>query len=190
MLEELEQSDFLRRYSSFGQSKRDELYQLTDAYSLFYFHFLRNCSDNDPLFWQHHLGTPKISTWAGYAFEQVGLAHLEQIKQRLGIGGIAVSASACMSKSKERKAQINLVLNRADNIVNLVEMKFSTRPFIIDKAYAETLQSRQWLFEAEAKTRKSCQQIMLTTYGLQRNQYSDIVWKSLDMNDLFLQNPS
>lgn len=95
-----------------------------------------------------------------------------------------------MSKSKERKAQINLVLNRADNIVNLVEMKFSTRPFIIDKAYAETLQSRQWLFEAEAKTRKSCQQIMLTTYGLQRNQYSDIVWKSLDMNDLFLQNPS
>ena len=185
VLEELEQSDFLRRYLAFGQKKRDEMYQLIDAYTLFYFHFLRNNTHNDPQFWEHNLGTPLLNTWAGYAFEQVCLSHVEQIKQALGISGIAVSASAWASKSKERKAQIDLVLDRADNIVNLVEIKFSTRPYVIDKAYAETLQSRQWLFEEETKTRKSCQQLMLTTYGLQRNQYAGIVWKALTMDDLF-----
>ncbi len=185
VLEELEQSDFLRRYLAFGQKKRDEMYQLIDAYTLFYFHFLRNNTHNDPQFWEHNLGTPLLNTWAGYAFEQVCLSHVEQIKQALGISGIAVSASAWASKSKERKAQIDLVLDRADNIVNLVEIKFSTRPYVIDKAYAETLQSRQWLFEEETKTRKSCLQLMLTTYGLQRNQYAGIVWKALTMDDLF-----
>lgn len=64
------------------------------------------------------------------------------------------------------KAQIDLVLDRADHIVNLCEIKFSTRPYTIDKQYAETLQNRQWIFEQETKTRKSCQQVMLTTYGL------------------------
>ncbi len=156
-----------------------------DAYTLFYFHFLRNNTHNDPQFWEHNLGTPLLNTWAGYAFEQVCLSHVKQIKQALGISGIAVSASAWASKSKERKAQIDLVLDRADNIVNLVEIKFSTRPYVIDKAYAETLRSRQWLFEEETKTRKSCQQLMLTTYGLQRNQYAGIVWKTLTMDDLF-----
>ena len=70
VLDELEQSDFIRRYTSFGQKKRDEMYQLTDAYTLFYFHFLQDGKNNDKQFWQHHLGTPKINSWAGYAFEQ------------------------------------------------------------------------------------------------------------------------
>jgi uncharacterized protein len=74
VLDELEQSDFIRRYTSFGQKKRDEMYQLTDAYTLFYFHFLQDGKNNDKQFWQHHLGTPKINSWAGYAFEQVCLA--------------------------------------------------------------------------------------------------------------------
>ena len=158
VLDELEQSDFIRRYTSFGQKKRDEMYQLTDAYTLFYFH---------------------------YAFEQVCLAHVEQIKMAMGISGMAVSTSGWFSKGKEQKAQIDLVLDRADHIVNLCEIKFSTRPYTIDKQYAETLQNRQWIFEQETKTRKSCQQVMLTTYGLAKNQYSSIIQRELTMEDLF-----
>ena len=66
------------------------MYQLTDAYTLFYFHFLQDGKNNDKQFWQHHLGTPKINSWAGYAFEQVCLAHVEQIKMAMGISGMAV----------------------------------------------------------------------------------------------------
>ena len=186
VLDELEQSDFIRRYTAFGQKKRDELYQLTDAYTLFYFHFLKDGKNNDKQFWEHHLGTSKINSWAGYAFEQVCLAHAEQIKMALGISGIAVSASGWLSKSKEQKAQIDLVLDRADNIVNLCEMKYSTRPYPIDKKYADTLQNRQWLFEQETKTRKSCQQVMITTYGLIKNQYTSIIQRELTLEDLFL----
>lgn len=185
VLDELEQSDFIRRYNAFGQKKRDELYQLTDAYTLFYYHFLKGGKNNDKQFWQHHLGTSTINTWAGYAFEQVCLAHVEQIKVAMGISGMAVSSSGWVSKSKEQKAQIDLVLDRADNIVNLCEIKFSTRPYQIDKRYAEVLQNRQWLFEQETKTRKSCQQVMITTYGLVRNQYCSMVQRELSMEDLF-----
>ena len=185
VLDELEQSDFVRRYTSFGQKKRDEMYQLTDAYTLFYFHFLQDGKNNDKQFWQHHLGTPKINSWAGYAFEQVCLAHVEQIKMAMGISGMAVSTSGWFGKGKEQKAQIDLVLDRADHIVNLCEIKFSTRPYTIDKQYAETLQNRQWIFEQETKTRKSCQQVMLTTYGLAKNQYSSIIQRELTMEDLF-----
>lgn len=185
ILDELEQSDFIRRYVAFGQKKRDELYQLTDAYTLFYYHFLKDGNNNDAMYWQHHLGTPKLLAWAGYAFEQVCLAHVDQIKQAMGISGIAVSQSGWMSKSAFNKAQIDLVLDRADNVVNLCEIKFSTRPYVIDKQYAERMQSRQWMFEEETKTRKSCQLVMITTYGLQKNQYSSIIQKSLTIDDLF-----
>lgn len=185
ILEELEQSDFLRRYVAFGQKKRDEIYQLTDAYTLFYYHFLRDGKNNDAHFWENHLGSPKLLSWAGYAFEQVCLMHTEQIKQAMGISGIAVSTSGWISKSKDQKAQIDLVLDRADNVVSLFEIKFSTRPYTLDRSYAEKMQNRQWLFEAETKTRKSCQLVMLTTYGLQNNQYAGIVQKSITMDDLF-----
>ena len=185
VLDELEQSDFIRRYTAFGQKKRDELYQLTDAYTLFYYHFLKDGRNNDNMFWQHHLGTSKINAWAGYAFEQVCLAHIEQIKIAMGINGMAVSSSGWVSKSKETKAQIDLVLDRADNIVNICEIKFSTRPYQIDKKYADTLQNRQWIFEQETRPRKSCQQVMITTYGLVKNQYSGIIQRDLTMEDLF-----
>lgn len=106
VLDELEQSDFIRRYTSFGQKKRDEMYQLTDAYTLFYFHFLQDGKNNGKQFWQHHLGTSKINSWAGYAFEQVCLDHVEPIKMAMGISGMAVSTSGWFSKGKEQKAQI------------------------------------------------------------------------------------
>ncbi len=185
ILTELEQSDFIRCYTSFGQKKRDEIYQLTDAYTLFYFHFLKDGRNNDQHFWQHNIGTSKILSWAGYAFEQVCLKHIDQIKDTLGISGINTNVSSWTSKSKERKSQIDLVIDRADNIVNLFEIKFSTKPYSIDKSYADTLQTRQWQFEQETKTRKSCQQVMLTTYGLTPSANNSVLQQSLTMNDLF-----
>lgn len=186
ILEELEQSDFIRRYVAFGQKKRDELYQLTDAYTLFYYHFLYDDKNVEPEFWEHHLENTKLTTWAGYAFEQVCMQHVEQMKKAMGINGIAVSVSGWMSRSKTNKAQIDLVMDRADNVVSLCEMKFSSRPYTIEKQYAERLQRRQWQFEEETKTRKSCQLVMVTTYGIKKNQYAGLVQKSLSMDDLFV----
>lgn len=185
VLDELEQSDFIRRYTSFGQKKRDEIYQLTDAYSLFYFHFLKGNTNNDSEFWQHHLGSASLNSWKGYAFEQVCLSHTEQIKRALGISGISVSTSAWVSKSQERKSQIDLVLDRADNIVDLCEIKFSNSPFTITKAYADLMQQRVWQFAEETKTRKNCQLVMITSYGMKKNQHSSIVQRELMLDDLF-----
>ena len=57
---------------------------------------------------------------------------------------------------------------------------------VIDKKYADTLQNSQWLFEQETKTRKCCQQVMITTYGLVKNQYMGIIQRELTFDDLFL----
>ena len=98
---------------------------------------------------------------------------------------LILAASGVFCIFADNKAQIDLVLDRADHIVSLCEIKFSSRPYAIDKQYAERMQSRQWQFEEETKTRKSCQLVMITTYGLQKNQYANMIQKSLTMDDLF-----
>ena len=185
ILNDLEDSDFVRRYVAFGQKKRDEIYQLTDAYTLFYFHFLKNADHGDSHFWEHHLGSSSLLSWAGYAFERVCLAHCDQLKQAMGISGIAVSVSGWKSRNREHPSQIDLVMDRADRVVSLCEMKFSQRPYAIDKQYAERLQEREWQFEEETKTRKNCQLVMVTTYGLVNNSHASIVQRSLTMDALF-----
>ena len=63
---------------------------------------------------------------------------------------------------------------------------FASRPYVIDKQNAERMRKRLWQFEEETQTSKSCQQVMITTYGLQKNPHSIFIHKSLTMEDLFL----
>ena len=87
--------------------------------------------------WMAGLHTPKQHAWAGYAFEQVCLAHLPQIKKGLGISGIQSVASSWIGQSSLGGAQIDLVLDRSDRVINLFEMKFSIDTFSIDKKYSD-----------------------------------------------------
>ena len=81
ILKELEESNFIRKYNFFGRKEKNSLYQLTDFYSLFYLKFIKSKEALDENHWLTGLTTPKQHAWAGYAFEQVCLAHLPQIKK-------------------------------------------------------------------------------------------------------------
>ncbi len=188
LLDELEESGFIRKYVPFGKKSRNGLYQLVDFYTLFYLRFIDKKDLHDQNNWLTMLDSPAYRAWSGYAFEQVCLYHLPQIKQALGISGVQTSTSAWRSKGTDPSAQIDLVIDRRDQVINLCEMKFSINPFEIDKKYAEVLRNRVGTFKAETGTRKSVFLTFVTTFGLKKNSHAaGLVQNELTMEALFVE---
>ncbi|MCK5137824.1 MAG: ATP-binding protein [Bacteroidales bacterium] len=186
LLLELEESGFIRKYVPFGKKQRNSLYQLVDPYSLFYLRFIKDNVQMDQTNWLTYIDSPEYRAWSGYAFEQVALYHLPQIKHALGISGVQTSVSSWRSTSKDHSAQIDLVIDRRDQVINLCEMKYSINPFPIDKRYAEELRNKIGVFRQETNTRKSVFLTMITTFGLKTNSYSaGLVQNDLRMDVLF-----
>ena len=138
--------------------------------------------------WQHLSQTPQYKTWSGYAFESICLKHIPQIKKALSIGGVYSLSSTFYKKgtATEKGAQIDLLLDRNDRIINVFEIKFSNKEITLSKEYADTLRRKLWTFEETTKTRKQLQLIFITTYGLKQNMHSlGLVQHTLILDDLF-----
>lgn len=185
MLKELESCGFIRQYEPFAKQKKDILYQLTDFYSLFYFRFIQKNRYRDEHFWTNSLGNGTHRSWSGYAFEMLCLMHITEIKKTLGISGVQSLTSSWRSNSSEEGAQIDLVIDRKDQTVNLCEMKYADRTFVIDKQYDENLRNKIASFREETKTRKSLHLTFVTTYGVKSNAYSGHIQKEVLLEDLF-----
>jgi uncharacterized protein len=186
LLQELEECGFIRKYPAFGKNQRDMLFQLVDFYSLFYLTFIKKSSILDDDIWINGVDNPQFRTWSGYAFELLSLHHIREIKQALSIGGIQTNTSTWYSTDKETKAQVDLVIDRRDGVINLCEMKFSIKRFTIDKKYADELRHKIGVFKEKTKTKKSVFLTMVTTFGLQKNDYSmALVQNSLPLDVLF-----
>lgn len=185
LLEELEESGFIRKYIPFGKKERNSLYQLGDFFSLFHTKFIKGQKRFDKNHWEKMVDNPKQKAWSGYAFEQVCLTHSEQIKKALGISGVSTEESAWKSTQSKDGAQIDLVIDRRDGVINLCEMKFSTDLFTIDKKYDSELRNKVEAFRTETHTKKALFLTMITTYGLKENSYSLNVQNDLKMDVLF-----
>ena len=187
LLKELEECGFIRKYPAFGKREKNQVYQLVDFYSLFYLSFIKNTNTIDENLWINGIDNPIYRTWSGYAFEMVCLHHLKEIKHALGISGVHTNTSTWYSTDKTAKAQIDLVIDRRDGIINICEMKFSMKAFSIDKKYAEELRHKIETFREQTKTEKSTFLTMITAFGLQKNDYSNmLVQNSLSLNELFV----
>lgn len=139
------------------------------------------------------LTSSKKNAWSGYAFEQVCLHHVNQIKKKLGISGIASSVYAWSQKPYTDKdgnewdgGQIDLIIDRADGVMNLCEMKYSSEEFKLDKNYEKTIRDRIALFKHTENTRKALRCTFVTTYGIKANNYRSIVDDEVILDDLFL----
>lgn len=187
VLENLERCDFVESYSRFKSSVRNKLYRISDPYTLFYFKFLSKNNSKDEHWWSNNMNSHSVESWQGFSFETICMMHLNQIKQKLGISGIATSASSwrTLGKAYTSGAQVDLVIDRSDRVINLCEMKFSVEPYTISKSYEELLRNRMALFRAETHTRKSLSITMVTTYGIVRGLHSGIVQSEVVMDDLF-----
>ncbi len=185
-LEELEESGFITRYTPFNRKTRDALYRLSDFYSLFYLKFIKNNTNFDEGIWVNAIDNTSQRAWAGYAFEQICLAHISQIKKALGISGVISQSSSWKSSESEQGAQIDLVIDRRDQVVNLCEVKYSINPFLISKSYAENLRNKIGTFRRETQTKKAIFLTMITTYGLEKNAHSaSLVQNEITMDVLF-----
>jgi uncharacterized protein len=186
ILRELEESSFIIKYNTFGKNTNKALYQLTDFYSLFYFKFIKNSNDYDEDFWINGLDKPNIRAWSGYAFEQICLLHLKQIKKALGISSVQTISSAWLGSDGIEKAQIDLLIDRRDQVINICEIKFSIKPFTIDKAYSDDLRRKIGIFKDSTKTTKAVWLTFISTFGLTQNAHAQsVVHQSLTMDALF-----
>jgi len=188
ILRDLESCGFIRSYNALYKKTRDKLYQLFDAYTLFYFNFLESKIENDENFWANTVNMPKQNSWAGYAFEMLALHHIKEIKHSLGILGIQSSVSTWTSSQKEntKGTQIDLLIDRKDNVINLCEIKFSRTKFIISNTYEDNLLNKVSVFQHEAKTQKAIHLVMLTTLGLVKSKHTGIVQKEIKLDNLFI----
>lgn len=181
----LENSGFIAPYIPYGGSSRDMKYRLADPFCLFYLNFMDKKKTGNPRFWQDNLLSPSLTAWRGFAFENVCYSHIQQMKKALGIAGVQSESSPWRGSHESEGAQIDMVIDRADRVINLCEMKFSGDDFRIDKSYDRDLRRKIEVFTSETRTRKTLHLTLVTTYGLTANEYSGRIQNVITMEDLF-----
>lgn len=196
VLRNLERCDFVLPYAQFGHKKKGIIYRLVDFYTLFYYRFVEELNSQDELWWSHHLQSHSVESWQGFSFELICLTHLNQIKNRLGIAGIATETSSWryqppkngQDEKSEKGTQIDMLIDRADRTINLCEMKFSVTPFRISDSYEQVLRKRMEIFRTQTKTTKALVHTFVTTFGVADGSHRSIVNNEVVMDDLFTQN--
>lgn len=181
-LNELEQCGFIRKYRDFTKKKNGQIYQLIDPFSLFAAEFLAPGNISS---WQSYIGTPGYHAWTGRAFELVCLLHIGQMKAALGISGVQTEECAWRSKAASPGAQIDLLIDRRDGVVNICEMKYSDRAFVIEAATERNLRNKLAAFAEEVAPDKALHLTMVTMHGTARNAHAGIVLNEVTAEDLF-----
>jgi hypothetical protein len=183
ILLELDECGFIRKYKPFGKGKNGALYHLSDPFIAFHLTFIRKTNSDN--FWSSYIDNASRRAWSGYAFEQACLAHIIQIKKALGISGVHTDSSSWTSRGEREGAQVDLVIERNDNVINLCEIKFANGPFEIDRAYDMALRGKIEIFRNETKTSKALHLTMITTYGVKPGKYAGLIQSEVNMDELF-----
>ena len=185
IIDELKTSGFVREYLSYGKKKRDRIYQLVDPFTLFYLRFCNKRNTYSTDFWLRFCTTPAHASWSGYAFEILCLLHVPQIRKALGISGVLTEIYSWKSKVHDPGAQIDLVIDRGDGVINLCEMKYASSEYIVDKDYDQNLRNKRAAFSAETHSPKAAHTTMITTYGLKKNIYQAGIPFEVTLEELF-----
>lgn len=188
-LEELESCGFIRKYYAYGMKKKNAIYQLIDNFTLFYYQFMES-KPTDEHFWSNQINTPTVNTWLGLAFERVCLEHVPQIKRKLGISGVQTDVNSWYCKANEEKgirgAQIDLLIVRKDQVINLCEMKYSESEFSITEEVSTSIRNKIHSLVASTNTKYAIYPTVITTYGLVDNAYAGDIQSVVTLNDLFV----
>ena len=181
-LQELIESGFVSKYAYYGNKEQLSLYRLSDEYSKFYLKFVQNNRNSGAGTWQRLHKSHSYLSWTGFCFETVCLKHIGQIKKALGIEAVYSTNSSWFNDH----AQIDLLIDRDDNIMNLCEMKCHSAPFTINRKYYLSLKNKIAELQRETGTGKNIFLSMVTSSGLRDNAYSrELVQNQVDLKGLF-----
>lgn len=180
-LRELEECGFIRKFNNFTK-ETDALYQLIDPFTLFSIRFIKNKKFDS---WNEYINSPGYNSWRGNSFEIVCLNHVEKIKACLGISGIETNVFAWRSNKVKNGAQIDLIIDRKDGVIDLCEMKYTNEEYAIDSDEHAKLSNRLELFRKESGTNKAIHIIMIAGSGFKANKYSGVVQNVIVGEELF-----
>ena len=187
-LTELESCDFIRKYTAFGKKRKNAVYQLMDFFTLFYLQFMTD-RPTDPHFWENQRNRPRVNTWMGFAFERICLDHSEQIKKALGITGILSQIHSWYCDPDPDRgiygSQIDLLIVRKDQVIDLCEMKYSEAEFIVTRQVEQSVSRKIHDLTVSTGTRYAVYPILATTYGISGNEHAGCFQAVITMNDLF-----
>lgn len=184
MMDDLEHCDFVRRYNN-GTLQKNGIYQLIDFFSLFHYKFGTN-RVTDEHFWRNALGTPEQNNWYGLTFERVCLWHVRQIVRGLRLDAIRHDYYAWRSQNSKPAVQIDLVIDRADGMVTICEMKYSKDDYTLTEGEYKKIVHRMETFQKETGYKGGVQASIVTTFSLQNNMYSEISPIPITMDELFV----
>lgn len=188
-LEELESCGFIRKYTPIGAIKKNSIYQLIDNYILFYYKFVCGNNSQDEHFWSNQINTSVVNSWQGLAFERVCLLHVDQIKKKLNILGVISENYSLVCKANADKgisgSQIDLIISRKDQVINMCEIKYYNADFTLDLEEAKRIRRRVNDLRIVSKTKYAIYPTLITTNGLVKNSYSDEFYAVVTAEDLF-----
>jgi len=187
-LEELERSGFIEKVIPYDSNKNGALYKLVDHYSIFYHQFMSVKGKRVRDDWTKRINSPSWRSWSGLAFERICFAHTSQIKRALGLQAIEAKISTWQGRDdSQHGAQVDMLIDRADRIINICEIKFSQAEFEIDKSQASNLRNKLSVFRTLSKAkRRTLFLTMITTFGVRPNAYQlELVQNEIVLEDLF-----
>lgn len=188
-LKALAESDFIQKYTYYGLPSKEERYRLTDFFTFYVLTVIEKPVQPDGEVWRSHFDPKKMEAWYGLAFEKLCWNHIPQIKQALGIPAVQTAEFSWRAEATDEYpgAQIDLVIRRADRVVNLCEMKFCVGNYLIDKADDASLRNKMATFQRLTRCKDAIHPVLVTTYGLAENKYSHNIQRVVTMDDLYAQ---
>ncbi|MBS0358109.1 MAG: AAA family ATPase [Proteobacteria bacterium] len=191
----LQDTSFIMNFKPHLHKARGIYYRIIDEYSLFYFYWIepvkstllkKSLLDG---YWDKLKVKPSWNSWAGLAFESICYEHLPQITKALSLSPTAIPCTWRYVPRKgtdDQGAQIDLLFDRDDDSITLCEIKYSDKPFVITKEYADKLRQKIEVFKRVTRTTKQIFIVIIATNGIKKNKYSDkLISQAIDINSLF-----
>jgi hypothetical protein len=186
----LEECGFIISSRSFHKAKKDTTYRLIDNYTIFYFKYLKD-NERTEHFWTKPIDPDSIRIWSGLAFERVCMQHIPQLKHAMGISAVATTEYSWRSDPKKKRsadedgAQIDLLIERGDGVINICEIKWSSVEYSLTKEDVKNLANKQETFEYQTKTKSAIMITMVTVFGVRHNMYYDSIQSEITADNLF-----
>ncbi|MBX2891892.1 MAG: AAA family ATPase [Saprospiraceae bacterium] len=176
-MEELIITGFVEENMAWGKLKRGSTYRLIDEFSIFYHRFMQGRNKYSAGIWQQLAESQAYKVWAGYAFENLCHKHIDAIKGALGIAAVYTEVSSMRVPAADGVPgfQIDLLIDRKDNCINLCEIKFHSGPFTITPTYCQELIAKRQRFVDYTGTQKQVFLTFITTHGITPNAYAQEV---------------
>jgi uncharacterized protein len=197
-IKELIASDFVQAMVPYGNVRKNVYFRVSDLYTLFYLKWIDTLYKSsritsDKKYWEKKINTASYFSWAGYAFETVCFNHVDAIAHALGLDqiGYEVGSWRYIPKkgAQESGAQIDLLFDRADGVITLCEIKYTSKPFVITKREAKTLMNKIAIFTEHFKTSKQISLVLISSMGMKKNIWSeDLIDQVITGEDLFFDS--